>query len=220
MKKFLLFSCLLFVVAVGFAQMRSPFATLYSEGLPNDNVGVKEISLHSAYFGSSVTSVIAGEGELNFNANLLYNFQLDSSGWNLPVVGTLTLPITEESLKNFELGIKPFKVVSKSGSKTVSVVHFGANYNFQSAGVRELKAYAGYELEVPIGTSNYPMSFGINPLFSNRNMDLGNEFGGELNVMFPIGGTLGLGAKGYLPFKKGGDPQFLISMIAIGALKK
>lgn len=220
MKKFLLFSCLLFVAAIGFAQMRSPFATLYSEGLPNDNVGVKEISLHSAYFGSSVTSVIAGEGELNFNANLLYNFQLDSSGWNLPVVGTLTLPITEESLKNFELGVKPFKVVSKSGSKTVSVLHGGVNYNFQSEGLRQLKAYIGYELEVPIGTSNYPMSFTVNPLFTNSNMDLGNEFGGEINLMVPIGGTLGLGGKIYQPFSKDGETQFLISMLAIGALSK
>lgn len=228
MRKLFLFVLLVFF-AVGLSG-QSVFNTLTNlDGISLDEDLTQQVSLNNAYIGSTFSYELTNPNNVNFsdnflfNANIVYNIMFDSSSWNLPLVGNFDLNGGQSTFDDFELGIFPFRVLSKSDNGTVFVFHSGFSYSIEPAQEQQLspqvvKILLGLEVSLPLGTNSLPLTISLAPTYENFNLERDDLFGIDGTVIFPIAPGLAVLGDLTVPFDGTRETAFAAGVIVNGAI--
>lgn len=188
---------LLLCATVGLSQ--SGYRVQHAEGI--SNVSSSQVSLNNAWFGSSFNYQLTGNQSFKdnflFNANILYNIKFDSTAWNFPITGNLTLPLTGSKFQDIEVGINPWRVISTKGASTVWVLHGQVSYRVDpqttaSVSPQTFDVLGGVEVSIPVGDSDLPFTVSVTPGVAFNNLDRGTNLFLEGTFIFPIAPNLGL----------------------------
>jgi len=225
---FFTFLLTLLIAVIGFSQ--SPYRTIMSKGMVTQNeVTTSQVSLNNAWFGSSFSYDLAGDGNFEedflFTADILYNPKLNLDGVNFAIVGDAALLTGgDQTLDQLELGIFPWKIIHSNSENGFTVVaHGGVSYRVSPVEGTEtspqaVRLLAGAELAFPLSDNNLPATLSVTPVFETYNMDMGNTFGLESTFLMPIAPNLGIIGEVYIPFKDQFQSIFNAGVVVNGAL--
>ncbi|MCO6500061.1 MAG: hypothetical protein J5I47_06750 [Vicingus serpentipes] len=223
MKKILILLIVLFTFSLTYSQ--SVFRKTHADGA--SPVSVSQLPLSNVWYGSQFSYKLTGDDNFNenflFNANVIYNINFDSGSWNLPIAGNVMLPTSGGSFEDIQIGLYPWKIISKPGANTVTVLHGGVAYsidpeNESGLSPQKIRLFAGIELSFPLGTNALPLSISLTPFYEGLNLSRDDLYGLEGTFVLPIAANLGVIGELKFPFVKDVDSSFSAGVIINGAL--
>ena len=232
----LLFDTFLYVLftTVANAQLSatSAFRTLSATGVPTaEDVSINRVSRNNAWYGASFAYKVTGDNEFDdnflFNTGGLYNIRFDSIAWNFPIVGDISIPTDGSGgINETEIGIYPWRIISKPDASIISVLHAGFAYRVSpeekaTISPQEFEVSIGMEFTLPIrlreGEAALPFTLSVVPTWSLRNLERDNRFGLDGTLIFPVAPNLGIIGDIQVPFQKGIGASFSTGVITNGA---
>lgn len=215
----------IFIFTLSFAYSQSVFRTIHAEGI--SPVSVSQLPLSSVWYGSQFSYKLTGDENFNenflFNANVIYNIGFDSSAWNFPVAGNVMFPVAGGTFEDVQIGVYPWRIISKPGATNVIVAHGGVAYSIdpeleKGVSPQAFRIFAGAEFSFPLGTGALPFSISLTPYYENLNLERDNLFGLEGTFILPIASNLGVIGELKAPFMKDIGTSFSAGVVVNGAV--